>query len=202
MHPIRILLTSSPGELSREIVPGHLWVTVGIEQNGTTNPISGQEADKTGLDDDALFRLAMSNLRQSTARADLRPVDTLPGLYFQLAADGLAASRIAIVPELLGREALGGFVVAVPSQSQLLCVPLKSARSLDALQILASALGHALTTSDEVLSDQLYWYDGSKWTPITVVHSREEVTVLPPPSFVRTMNRLAAMDLVRVAGEA
>ena len=118
------------------------------------------------------------------------------------AADGLAASRIALVPELLGKEALGGFVVAVPSQSQLLCVPLKSARSLDALQILASALGHALTTSDEVLSDQLYWYDGSKWTPITVVHSREEVTVLPPPSFVRTMNRLAAMDLVRIAGEA
>ena len=35
-----------------------------------------------------------------------------------------------------------------------------------------------------------------------VLNGEEEVTVLPTPAFVRTMNRLAAMDLVRVAGEA
>jgi hypothetical protein len=200
--PLRILITSSAEEVSREMVPGHLWLTVGIERNGAAEPLTSAEVDKLGLDDDALFSIAMSKLRQTTARADLRPVDTLPGLYFQVAPDGLAASRMVLVPDLMGPEPYGGLVVAVPSQDQLLCVPLRSARALDALQVLASALGHALNAAHEVLSDQLYWYDGKRWIPITVVHGSEEVTVLPPPAFVRTMNRLAAMDLVQVAGEA
>jgi hypothetical protein len=200
--PLRILITSSAHEVSRELVPGHLWLTVGIERNGTVTPLTAHEVDKLGLDDNALFNAAMSKLRQATARADLRPVDTLPGLFFQVAPDGLAASRMVLLPDLLRVEAFGGLVVAIPSQDQLLCVPLRSARALDALQVLASALGHAMASSDDVLSDQLYWYDGARWIPISVVHGSEEVTVLPPPNFVRTMNRLAAMDLVLVAGEA
>lgn len=202
MHPIRILVTSAPGEVSRVLVAGHLWLTIGIEQNGAITPLTAIEADKIEIDDDRLFKMAFSTLRQSTSRSDLRQVDTLPGLYLQIAPDGLAASRIALLPDLFGKEAFGGLVVAIPSQDQLLCVPLRSARALDALQVLASALGHALESAEEVLSDQLYWYDGARWIPIAVVHGSEEVTVLPPPSFVRTMNRLAAMDLVRVAGEA
>ncbi|MEQ1500745.1 MAG: hypothetical protein ABMB14_00875 [Myxococcota bacterium] len=202
MTPYRILVTPTPSELSRELVRGHLYLSVATERDGGLAPLTALEVEASGLPPDDLFGLAMSALRRTTSKADLRPVDTLPGLQFLVAGDGLAASRMVILPELLGPVALGGAVVAVPAPDQLLCVPLSSARALDTLQVLASALGHALDATDHPLSDQLFWYDGARWVPLAVIHGDEEVTVLPTPGFVRTMNRLAAIDLVTVTGEA
>jgi hypothetical protein len=201
--PYRILLTPSPTPLSRELVRGHLYVSVAApDTEGTYVPLTEAEIALSRLSRDEIFDLAMSDLRRTAARADLRPVDTLPGLYFYVARDGLAASRMALLEDLIDTTGLGGAVVAVPTPEQLLCVPLDSAHALDTLQVLASALGHALDASDEALSDQLFWFDGKRWIPLAVIHGEDEVTVLPTPAFVRTMNRLAAMDLVRVAGEA
>jgi hypothetical protein len=200
---LRIVATPRSTELSRELVRGHLYLSVAQEIDGSYVSLTAADVANSGLGTDAMFDLGMSMMRQTTSRADLHPVDTLPGLMLLLSQDGLAASRMALLPELLGTtHALGGIVVAVPSPDQLLCVPLHSARSLDALQVLASALGHALESLDNPLSDQLFWYDGTRWLPLTVIHGEDEVTVMPPPGFVRTMNRLASMDLVRVAGEA
>ncbi|MEZ4237865.1 MAG: hypothetical protein R3F59_17295 [Myxococcota bacterium] len=201
--PYRIMLTPAPAALSRELVRGHLYTTVAArDAEGDYAPITEAEIGLSPLSRDELFELALSDLRRSAMRADLRAVDTLPGLYLYVARDGLAASRMALLEDLIDTSGLGGAVVAVPSPEQLLCVPLDSAHALDTLQVLASALGHALDTVDEPLSDQLFWFDGTKWIPLAVIHGEEEVTVLPTPAFVRTMNRLAAMDLVRVAGEA
>lgn len=200
--PLRIVVTPTPTDLSRELVRGHLYLTVSQEMDGTYMPVTTADLPELGLDIDEVFAVGMSLLRQSTSRADLRPVDTLPGLMLMLSQDGLAASRMLLLPELLGSAALGGVVVAVPSPDQLLCVPLQSARALDALQILASALGHALDSLERPLSDQLFWFDGLRWLPLTVIHGHDEVTVMPPAGFVRTMNRLASIDLVTVAGEA
>lgn len=200
--PLRIVATPRSTELSRELVRGHLYLSVAQEIDGTYMSLTPADLAASGLDVDEMFDLGMSMMRQTTSRADLRPVDTLPGLMFLLSQDGLAASRMALLPELLGSSALGGVVVAVPSPDQLLCVPLRSARALDALQVLASALGHALEALESPLSDQLFWYDGVRWLPLTVIHGDDEVTVMPPAGFVRTMNRLASMDLVRVTGEA
>lgn len=200
--PLRIVATPRPTELSRELVRGHLHLAVAQEVDGSYVMLTAADLVATGLDADETYELALSMLRQTTSRADVRPVDTLPGLMLVLSQDGLAASRMALLPELLGKAALGGVVVAVPSPDQLLCVPLESARALDALQVMASALAHALDSLENPLSDQLFWYDGLRWIPLTVIHGEDEVTVMPPPGFVRTMNRLASMDLVRVAGEA
>jgi hypothetical protein len=201
--PYRILLTPAPTTLSRELVRGHLYVSVAAPgEDGRCVPLTDAEIALSPLSRGELMDLAMSDLRRTATRADLRPVDTLPGLYFYVARDGLAASRMALLEDLIDTSGLGGAVVAVPTPDQLLCVPLDSAHALDTLQVLASALGHALEVSDDPLSDQLFWFDGTRWIPLAVIHGEEEVTVLPTPAFVRTMNRLAAMDLVRVAGEA
>lgn len=203
MTPFRIVVAPSPTELSRELVRGHLYLSVAQDRDGELTPVTAADVAASGLGADQVFELAMGALKRTTSKGDLRPVDTLPGLQFLVAGDGLAASRMVLLPELLGPVAsLGGAVVAVPAVDQLLCVPLHSARALDTLQVLASALGHALDTVQRPLSDQLFWYDGARWVPLAVIHGDEEVTVLPTPGFVRTMNRLAAIDLVRVAGEA
>lgn len=202
MAPYRIILTPTPHPHCRELVRGQLYASIASTEGDRPIPLTEEQFTRSTLSPDALFELAMSDLRRTTARADLRPVDTLAGLYFYVARDGLAASRMMVISDLIDRGSIGGAVVAVPSPDQLLCVPLDSAHALDTLQFLASALGHALDAVDEPLSDQLFWFDGSRWIPLAVIHGEEEVTVLPTPGFVRTMNRLAAMDLVRVAGEA
>jgi hypothetical protein len=201
--PYRILLTPSATPLSKELVRGHLHVSVAVpDDEGNHVPLTEAEIALSPLSREEIFDLAMSDLRRTASRADLRAVDTLPGLYLYVARDGLAASRMALLEDLIDTTGLGGAVVAVPTPEQLLCVPLDSAHALDTLQVLASALGHALENSEDPLSDQLFWFDGARWIPLVVIHGEEEVTVLPTPAFVRTMNRLAAMDLVRVAGEA
>jgi len=198
---MRVVVTPQPSSISRELVRGHLYLTLAKELDGTYVAADSRDLDGTGMAPDDMFKLAMSLMRQTTARADFHPVDTLPGLQLLIAQDGLAASRMVLVPELVP-GALGGVVVAVPAADQLLIVPLTSASALDALQVLASALSHALDTAEQPLSDQLFWFDGHRWVPLPVVHGESEITVVPPPSFVGAMNRLASIDLVRVAAEA
>lgn len=202
---LRLLLTSHPTEVSRPLVEGHLHEGVASDGDGGLIPVTCADLSATGrfpAREEELLDAVTGLVRRTTAPADLRPVDTLPGLFVLVAGDGLAASRMRMLPELFTRLPLGGLVVAVPGPDQLLCVPMHSAGSIDALQILASALGHAATHRDYVLSDQLFWYDGERWVLVPVQHSDEDITVLPPPAFVATVNRLAAMDLVQLAGEA
>ncbi|MEQ1564988.1 MAG: hypothetical protein ABMA64_05070 [Myxococcota bacterium] len=199
-EPLRMMVTCEPTPTSRELVRGHLYLTLGKESDGSYVAAAPEEVADAGPTDDA-FRLAMSILRQTTARADLHAIETLPGIHLLVAQDGLAASRMVLVPELMG-NAFGGVVVAVPAPDQLLVVPLNSARALDALHILASALSYALDAADEPLSDQLFWFDGTRWTALPVVHGEDEVTVVPPAAFVGVMNRLASMDLVQVVAES
>jgi hypothetical protein len=186
-------------------VDGHLHESLAWEEEGSLTPVTFADLAPGGrfpASEEDLLEAVSAHVRRATAAVDLRPVDTLPGLFLLVCADGLAASRMRMLPELFARYPLGGLVVAVPGPDQLLCVPMHSAGSIDALQILASALGHAATHRDYVLSDQLFWHDGERWTTVPVQHGDEDITVLPPPAFVATVNRLAAMDLVQLAGEA
>lgn len=202
---LRLLLTSHPTEVSRPLVEGHLHECVAWDSDGEVTPVTRADLSATGrfpAREEDLLEAVSGLVRRTTAPADLRPVDTLPGLFVLVSGDGLPASRMRVLPELFARPPLGGLVVAVPGPDQLLCVPMLSAGSIDALQILASALGHAATHRDFVLSDQLFWYDGDLWVPVPVQHGEEDITVLPPPAFVAAVNRLAAMDLVQLAGEA
>lgn len=198
---LRILLTDHPTEVCRELVRGHLFEAVALDHGDAVKPLTANDLEVLAISGEEATRLALALRQRTSAGNDVREVDTLPGLRFVVAGDGLAASRLALLPELLDLP-LGGVVAAVPAPDQLLCVPLDSARSLDALQALASALGHAESTRDQILSDQLFWFDGDDWRPLPVEHGSEDITVLPPPDFVNAMNRLAAIDLVQTAGEA
>ncbi|MCB9686617.1 MAG: hypothetical protein H6738_08030 [Alphaproteobacteria bacterium] len=180
----------------------HLWLSLVLLDGDGVRPVTPNDLEVMDLDAVTAWKLAEALLDRTSRTTDLRPVDTVDGLSFVVSGDGLAATRMTRLTHLLAPMPLGGIVAAVPSRDQLLVVTLDSARAIDALQVLAAALGHAAERAEEPLSDQLFWYDGRRWVPIAVVHATEDITVLPPPDFVRAMNHLAAMDLVSVAGEA
>jgi hypothetical protein len=198
--PLRFMVTARPGACSRELVRGHLYLTVAQEREGSLVELSDEET--AGVGREQLIPLAMSMLRQSTARADVRPVNALPGLHLLVAPDGHAASRMVLLPELLSGEASGGVIVAVPASDKLLIVPVQDTGAIESLEYLASALSRAVETAARPLSDQLFWFDGKRWVPITVKYDESQITVLPPPAFVDEIRRLAAMELVREAAEA
>src|SRR5262249_27126407 len=154
--PIRVMVTSEPGFWSRELVRGHLYLTIGKEHDGSLTALNEEDVARSGLDRDDVFPLAMSLLRQATARADVKPVATLPGAHLLGARDGHAASRMVLIPELVEADTLGGVVVAVPAPDQLLIVPVRDASALESLQLLASAVSHAVDTAITPLSDQLF----------------------------------------------
>ncbi len=199
---LRILLAREPSDVCRVLVQGQVYACVASGEGAEPSVASVEALEQAGFSPDDALDLALQNLREASSAADVRAVDTLPGLYFVKATDGLAASRLAVLPELMAPLPYGGLVAAVPDPGQLLCVPMDSARAIDALQALASAVGHLEATRDHLLSDQLFWYDGTGWKPIPVHHGEEDITVLPPPEFLKMMSHVASMDLVSVAGEA
>jgi hypothetical protein len=200
--PLRLMLTNRPREVSRVVVSGNLYATVGLQQGEHVVPIRGPDLEVLESTPVELWRRAEGLLRRTTKPSDLLPVDTLPGLFFLTAGDGLAATRLMLLPELLAPLPFGGLLAAVPTPSQLYVVPLASSAGLDGLQTLAITASHAHETAEEPLSPNLFWYDGARWTTLRVGSHGEDLTVHPPRGFLEAMNRLAAMDFVRVAAEA
>lgn len=200
---LRVLVTPQPTEISRELVRGHLYEALALDTEGAVVPLKATDLEVMELTAAEGFALADARLARTSAVSDLRPVDTVEGLRFLVASDGLAASRLRLLPWLLrGAIPFGGLVAGVPGPDQLMVVPLDSVRALDALQVLASAVGAASSRQDCPLSDQLFWFDGERWRPLPVHHAEQDITVLPPRDFVRAVNSVAAMDLVRVTAEA
>ncbi|MEN0065123.1 MAG: hypothetical protein AAGA48_23470 [Myxococcota bacterium] len=201
-HDLRLVLLDCPVEASRPFIEGHLYLAVAADVDGTLSLVTEDDLEDLDLTLDEAFDVAWAGLREVAHPGELREVDTLPELRYLDAADGLASSRMMVLPELMEPLPFGGVIVAVPEPDQLLCAPMESAASIDGLQSLASALGHFESTKEGLLSDQLFWFDGQQWHPIPVEHGDEDITVHPPDAFVQMMSRLASVDWVQVAGEA
>lgn len=201
-QPLRLVLLDCEVDGSRPFVEGHLYLAVAIDIDGTLNLVTDDDLEDLGLTPDEAFDVAWAELRQATSAAELHEVDTLPEIQVVVAQDGLASSRMASIGDLMSPMPLGGVVVAVPEPDRMLVAPMENAGSIDGLQSLASALGHLESTRTGLLSDQLFWFDGSEWHVVPVEHGDEDITVNPPEAFVQMMSRLASVDWVQVAGEA
>jgi hypothetical protein len=202
LQRLRILLSTEPTDVCRPLIEGHLYLAVARDIDDHLHLLEAADLVDLGVDADTAFDTAYALLERTTEPSDLRPTDTEPDVWFAVSGDGLAASRLALLPQLVVPMPLGGIVAAIPAHNQLLVMFVDSARALDALQVLASTVSAAADDPDNLLSDQLYWNDGTRWVPVPVHHGDDDITVLPPRGFVETMNRVAAMDLVSVAGEA
>jgi len=198
---IRPRLVAPGTPLSRPLIGGHLALGLALHSEGAAVPIDPVMLEAMGHTPAQAFAEAERWLAAHTSSDDLAPVDTVPGMWFLSCHDGDAAVRLHQVPHLL--QPLGGLLAAVPSRNQLLLVPVDTLESVEALRILASAVGTAYDAATDPVSDQLYWHDGDSWVPVRL--EREpggDVTVLPPPAFFDRVRQVASMELVRVVGEA
>ena len=198
---IRPRLVPPGTPMSRPLVAGHLHVGLDWVDGDEVLPLRSHQLHRLGLTEDQAFELAAEWLEAAAGSDELRAVDTVDGMWFLSSADGSASVRIGRLTEQL--EPLGGLLAAVPSRNQLLVVPVDSMTAVDALRVMASAVGTAFDHASEPVSDQLFWHDGDDWHLVELHRDLGgDVTVLPPAAFFERVRQVASMDLVRVVGEA
>lgn len=187
---------------SVELVAGHLSVGLTVEEGVVIRQVTDADLAAWNTTIEALLPAAVARLRLESPRARWQPVSSVPGMRLFLSGDGESASRMLIMDYLLQSWPLGGVMVACPSADQFLCIPLDSVEDLDALNVMATATKFAHQVARNPLSDQVFWNDGQRWHHLVVRHAEDSVEIDPPASFLETVGRLAAVDLVGTAGEA
>lgn len=199
-HDLRPRLVPPGTPLSRPLVPGHVHLGLGLHTDRGTVPVDDDLLVAMGLTVEEAFREAAAFLDAESSEL-LRPVDTVPGMFFATCDDDQTASRMAALPRRT--TPLGGWLVAVPGANQLLCIPVDSMDAVEALRVMASSVGPAFHHAGRPISDQIFWHDGASWSVVRV--ERDEVgdlTVLPPSSFFDRMRQVASMAFVHEAAEA
>jgi len=183
-------------------IDGQLHIGLQLDDGTTVRPVTEADLLRWHTSIEALLPAAIAALSKDTHWREWQIVHTVPGMELYLAGDGVSASRMLILDHLVHAWPLGGMVVAVPSSDQLMAVRLDSAADLDALNVMVTAAHFARSQSEDGLSDQVFWHDGTRWHHLKVFHGQATVAIDPPVAFVENIGRLTAMDMVLSVGEA
>ncbi len=187
---------------SVELVPGHLEIILVLEGTAGTRPVTYEDLERWDATIEELVPVARENLRRRTGSDGWFPVKSAPGLMIYEASDGEAASRMLLIDHLLQPTPIGGVIVAVPGEGQLMAVSLDEMDALESLRVLASASEVVAKNEGVPLSDQLFWWDGSGWHLLAVERDNNEIRVHPSSGFLTMLERLASMNYYAVAAEA
>ena len=93
-------------------------------------------------------------------------------------------------------------IAGCPSEDLLVCTSIHAVEDLDRLILLADACKVAAAQAQHPLTDQLFWCDGERWLHLPVVTQGQQLHIIPPTSFRKCLDQLAALGLVALAGEA
>lgn len=204
MLPSLIPLLVPPGAgPSVPFIDGHLYLGLAVQNLVDLRFVT---EDELLAWDHPFVRLcdhAVLGLRGRTDKHHLVPVEGVPGLLQVSTDDGLAASRMLCLEDLVRPWPLEGVMVACPASDQLLVVPLEGVSCIPALRALLRVLADWRVTTD-ALSDQLFWSpDGAGWVHVPVRHRSDGgADLLPAPGLVAAMERAVALDLVHESAEA
>lgn len=180
----------------------HLTLVAEDGPIGTGTPVS--EGDLLTWDEPFmdLVHQAIWNLRGQTREDQLQPVAGVPGLFKVHTPDGLAASRLLCLGDLLRPWPFQGAVVGCPTPDQLWVVPLEGLRALPAMRAQLYATWRDAHRSAHRLSDQLYWIRDGHCTLLPVQNGPGGVSVRPPADFTDAIHQLTMLGLAPIVGAA
>lgn len=146
--------------------------------------------------------VAVANLRAvANDDIDWLELPSSPFLYALFSEDGDAASRLLALDELIDVP-ISGVVVAVPTQGQLICLPLTHYDVLEDLPTLVLGAQLAARANLKALATDLFFFDGSGWSTLSVNDTPGETSILPSLQFARALETLAMQSLAPQAAEA
>ncbi len=185
-----------------ELVPGQISVGLILDGPAGSRVVGYRDMSDWRSSPETLVPMAVENLRLRSSQEGWYPLRAVPGMQVYLAGDGHAASRLLLLRELIDPWPLGGVLVAVPTPDQLLAVPLDTLENLALVQVLVQSGQLAHSLGHEPVSDQVFWHDGAQYAHVQVTHGEDTVEVMPPPGFLRMIEKLASLQLSTQPGEA
>lgn len=193
------ILETQHGPLSQAIVPGCLYF--GVFWQGPTGPqrVTARvlkQWDKTFA---SIIEIAKWNLRRKTPATGWTEIDTIGGLYTYFAKDGFASSRALCLEDLVRPWPFEGVLVSCPTRDQLYVLPMNYIEVLQAMRVMVLAGNVSRIEGAVPLSNQLYWYDGTTWEQIQIVHRSEQIEIQPSTRFMDALERITAVNMMTAA---
>lgn len=190
------VLQAPGGAGALSLIPDHIEIALAVEgADGRTRTLGPLDYRAWSASPQSLFPMALDNLRQRCGAAWAEPGEG-PAVRM-CASDHVASSRALLLPELMTPWPAEGVLVTVPCRDRLLCLPLRGVGDLRALDFMLQATRQLFQSTDEPISDQLFWFDCDNWSAIAVNHESNDGPILQPtPSLRRAVARLVCMSYV------
>jgi len=174
-----------------------LHVNLVVDEAMTVWYVRQKHLDEWKTTFDALYAIALENLRRRSSPNDLRPISQVPGLVAYDTGDSYDAARLLVLKDIVNPWPQEGVIAAVPVRDLLLCVRLES---LDAIRAMnpTFAFAHDLSMKEGyAITDQPLWFDGSSWEYVPVRIDEKGLGVFAPDRFVEALNRLGKSPTAR-----
>ncbi|MFK7929364.1 MAG: hypothetical protein AB8H79_14310 [Myxococcota bacterium] len=182
---------------SMPFVHGHLHVALADAEDPACEPLDDTQAAALPRSFIDTCHRSIWGFRGRCSPLELESEERR-GLWTIRSADGVAASRILCIQDLIRPWPLEGVLIACDDANTLLIAPLEG---LSAIAAVRSLLHRPRVKQG--LSDQLFWADDNgRWRHVSVVHTDHGAEIGDEPSFLAALERLTAVELVAVAAEA
>lgn len=196
----RVINRREPGAM--ELVSGLLWVIIEERKNGDWRPVQPQELAVRGLSPRTAMNYALKRLQNAASPFNWHSIKEAPGVHVFTTGDACSAAHLLLLKQRFTQWPEGGVIAGCPSEELLVCTSIHAVEDLDRLILLADACKVAAAQAQHPLTDQLFWCDGERWLHLPVVTQGQQLHIIPPTSFRKCLDQLAALGLVALAGEA
>ena len=196
----RVINQRQPGAL--ELVSGLLWVITEEHRNGEWRPLQPHELAVRGLTPSTALNYALKRLQNAASPFNWHSIKEAPGVHVFTTGDARSAAHLLLLKQRFTHWPEGGVIAGCPSEDLLVCTSIHQVEDLDRLILLADACRVAASHAQHPLTDQLFWCDGERWFHLPVVCQGDQLHIIPPASFRKSLDHLAALGLVAMAGEA
>ena len=192
MWPKAMLEATNSAELvTREYIPDVISVLV-YDNPESISTVSWSTIKNWDLPIDYIFERALANVRENdrpkltTVRLD----DTLEIIVFL--SDSFFMTTHALFLDNF-EACLGsyGTLVGIPHRHALLCFPINDSSVLDVLSNLVIATYNMHNEGPGSISPFLYWYTGDEYIQLPYSIDENQMTFLPPDSFVALLEKIA-----------
>lgn len=193
------ILETQQGPLNQAIVPGCLYFGVYWQGPQGLQRVTSSALEQWNQSFGTIIEIAKWNLRRKTPASGWTEIDTIGGLHTYFAKDGLASSRALCLEDLIRPWPFEGVLVSCPTRDQFYVLPLNYSEVLQAMRIMVVAGNVSRQEGAVPLSNQLYWYDGTRWEQIQITHREDQIEIQPSSRFMDALERITAVNMMTAA---
>jgi hypothetical protein len=151
-----------------EVVDNQIYVSIKVDSAYGSRCLSHADLSAWRSDLLELLPCAVANLRARTTKCFTGTVGPAGEVWAYRTDDGLAASRILILPDMFDALPAKGLVASVPSANELLYIKLDGPEVEQDMLGLLAATQQAFQMAEQPLSHQLFWFDRQRWSLLRI----------------------------------